>query len=476
MASRHDRKRPLDSPEDGKHSQQHIGAKRRYQQVPKYVPLIRCHATGGVISYHPVASATSSAETGSVPDAAHLHATKLISAPITSATHAATDAATVFGQYYHSHNNSPSDDGNALSDMGQALAYPPAHSFSFNIAHPMPVVITGAPHHHHHNHLYQQHQHQYTATMQVLPATLILVQQQQASAAISHASTYHALHQPTTTHTIPEHTVLSPHHHHHNYSYAQQTLHTTRHHVPCGGASQQQQHYYSQQEGYHHHHNQQQQIQHHYYQQQQQQTPAQHDIPQPAQHNNHSHFVHQTGTTTTNSNNNNISYYYRHSSSSAEQQHLVSTGVPSFAPQILLSRLIAATNVTQHLHTSNHTSSVAMAHQQDRHYAGSRPALPNTSATASVQPVNSVRRFPPLPDSANLREFVAHLVMVGRVACVEYLLALAYLNRVSSALERAAKEGKVCITSVCVGFSGPLCLFLCACAYSLFSLSHALYA
>lgn len=70
-------------------------------------------------------------------------------------------------------------------------------------------------------------------------------------------------------------------------------------------------------------------------------------------------------------------------------------------------------------------------------FAGHHLALRGLDST----PAHKTSRS--LPDAENIREFVAHLVMVGHISYVEYLMVLCYMNRVATALERAASTNKV---------------------------------
>lgn len=97
---------------------------------------------------------------------------------------------------------------------------------------------------------------------------------------------------------------------------------------------------------------------------------------------------------------------------------------------------------------------------------------PNTHTGAGPAPVAAAqqpqyaqhhhRRHRVVVSPDNLREFVAHLVTVGQVSHLEYLLALAYTNRVSSVLERLAKgngAGKPVCTCLGVFFSSQSTIF-----------------
>lgn len=85
-------------------------------------------------------------------------------------------------------------------------------------------------------------------------------------------------------------------------------------------------------------------------------------------------------------------------------------------------------------------------------HAQEHSSTPATSRTRTTilppLPVDCNLRVPSkrlnIPDPSNLREFVAHLVKVGHVNCVEYILALSYLNRLASCIEKYCSNTRVC--------------------------------
>jgi hypothetical protein len=42
------------------------------------------------------------------------------------------------------------------------------------------------------------------------------------------------------------------------------------------------------------------------------------------------------------------------------------------------------------------------------------------------------------PDPNNIRDYIAHLVVVGKVTSVEYVLMFAYMNRIAGVLEKCS--------------------------------------